>query len=61
MLVFIMGLGWRYFAGGCCLDRDIGRELVEVARKDGGWGKVELEESFGWNPLPYVSGTLVKR
>ena len=61
MQTLYMWLGWSYFLGDCCMDRDLGAELREVARKDRGWGAVELEENFGWSPLSYLSGFLVKK
>ncbi|EFR00602.1 phospholipid methyltransferase [Nannizzia gypsea CBS 118893] len=53
--------GWSFFMGGCNLDRDTERTLRAVGDADGGWGSVDLESSFTSGPLPYVSGTLVKR
>ncbi|EGD92476.1 hypothetical protein TESG_00051 [Trichophyton tonsurans CBS 112818] len=53
--------GWSFFMGGCNLDRDTERTLRAVADVDGGWGSVDLELSFTSGPLPYISGTLVKR
>ncbi|KAF3482501.1 phospholipid methyltransferase [Arthroderma uncinatum] len=58
----IYGLcGWNFFMAGCNLDRDTERTLRAVADVDGGWGSVDLETLFASGPLPYVSGTLVKR
>ncbi|KAK2875149.1 hypothetical protein FQN49_001733 [Arthroderma sp. PD_2] len=58
----IYGLsGWRFFMGGCNLDRDTEHTLRAVANVDGGWESIDLESSFTLGPLPYVSGTLVKR
>lgn len=54
-------LGWSFFMGDCHMNRDTEATLMEVGEQDGGWASVELEKSFGWGPLPYVSGTLVKR
>ena len=56
-----MKAGWSYFVGDCCLDRDLKTELLQAARNDGGWGKVELEEHFLWSSMPYVSGTLTRK
>ncbi|KAM5489692.1 hypothetical protein MaudMau93_003058 [Microsporum audouinii] len=53
--------GWSFFMGGCNMDRDTERTLRAVADVDGGWGSIDLESSFTSGPLPYVSGTLVKR
>lgn len=54
-------LGWSFFVGDCCLDRDTERALRGAADGDGGWESVELERSFWWSALPYISGTLVKK
>jgi SAM-dependent methyltransferase len=50
-------LGWSFFLGDCHLNRDTERTLKEV----GDWERVELERSFCWAPLTYISGTLVKK
>ncbi|KAL2220081.1 S-adenosyl-L-methionine-dependent methyltransferase [Thermoascus aurantiacus ATCC 26904] len=54
-------LGWSFFVGDCHMDRDTAASLRRAADKDGGWESVELESSFGWSPMPYISGTLVKK
>ncbi|WEW56405.1 hypothetical protein PRK78_001848 [Emydomyces testavorans] len=54
-------LGWPFFLGGCRLDRDTGKALRMAADEDGGWASDTLKTSFAWGPLPYVSGTLVKK
>lgn len=54
-------LGWRWFMGGCSLDRDTDGALRRAAEKDGGWEISELESSFEWSALPYVSGFLIKK
>lgn len=54
-------LGWSFFVGDCCLDRDTEGALRRAADEDGGWESVEIERSFGWSALPYISGTLVKK
>jgi SAM-dependent methyltransferase len=54
-------LGWSFFLGDCHLNRDTERTLRDVAKGDGGWESADLENSFPWSTLPYVSGTLVKR
>ena len=56
-----MTLGFPFFMGNCHMTRDTSGMLRKVANQDGGWASVDLEKSFGWGPLPYVSGTLVKR
>ena len=54
-------LGWSWFIGSCCLDRDTEAALREAAAADGGWAVGDLDRHFGSGPLPYVSGVLVKR
>ncbi|KAJ5177119.1 uncharacterized protein N7482_002996 [Penicillium canariense] len=54
-------LGWSFFIGDCCMDRDTEGALRRAADGDGGWESVQLERAFGWSPLPYISGVLVKR
>ncbi|KAI2793748.1 hypothetical protein POX_a00332 [Penicillium oxalicum] len=56
-----MMLGWRYFIGDCCMNRDTERALRQAADEDGGWESVQLERSFGWSALPYISGELIKK
>ncbi|KAF7713021.1 Uncharacterized protein PECH_003832 [Penicillium ucsense] len=56
-----MMFGWRYFIGDCCMDRDTEGALRRAADQDGGWESVQLERSFGWSALPYISGVLVKK
>ncbi|KAJ5562636.1 hypothetical protein N7461_001397 [Penicillium sp. DV-2018c] len=58
---FYQAVGWRFFIGDCCLDRDTEGVLRRVADVDGGWESVELESDFEWSALPYISGTLVKK
>ncbi|PLN79806.1 S-adenosyl-L-methionine-dependent methyltransferase [Aspergillus taichungensis] len=54
-------LGWSWFIGSCCLDRDTETALREAAAADGGWAVGDLDRYFGSGPLPYISGVLVKR
>lgn len=54
-------LGWSFFIGDCHMNRDTGKILREVANHDGGWESVDMETSFGWSSLPYISGVLVKK
>lgn len=54
-------LGWSFFIGDCCLDRDIEEVLRRAADGDGGWESVQIERSFGWSTLPHISGALVKK
>ncbi|KAK2739456.1 hypothetical protein FQN57_006585 [Myotisia sp. PD_48] len=54
-------LGWSFFLGDCHMNRDTERTLKRVAEADGGWESFDMEGAFGWGPLPYVSGVLVKK
>ncbi|KAJ5451126.1 hypothetical protein N7491_000308 [Penicillium cf. griseofulvum] len=54
-------LGWSWYIGDCCLDRDTEVVLRAAADVDGGWERVELERSFEWSAMPYISGVLVKK
>lgn len=57
--------GWSFWMGGCHLNRDTESTLRLAAEEEGkdgsGWESVEIEKSFGWSPLSYISGTLVKK
>ena len=53
--------GWSFFVGNCSLERDTKKVLLEAAERDGGWDDVLLQRDFGWSPLPYLSGVLVKK
>lgn len=53
-------MGWRFFMGGCELDRPTGRTLVDAAGKDG-WSEVKLDVLAEYAALPYIIGYLVKR
>ncbi|KAJ5664983.1 uncharacterized protein N7477_007431 [Penicillium maclennaniae] len=56
-----MLLGWSFFVGDCCLDRDTERALRRVADRDGGWESVDIQQDFAWSAMTYISGTLVKK
>ena len=58
---FYMLLGWRFFVGGCCLDRDLEQSLRRVGESEGRWEEMKLESHFAWNVLPYLKGELRKR
>ncbi|KAJ5319214.1 hypothetical protein MYU51_013629 [Penicillium brevicompactum] len=58
--VVYQALGWSWFIGDCALNRDIEKALRGAAGAEG-WESVELERSFEWSAMPYISGTLVKR
>lgn len=55
------GLGWSFFVGDCCLDRDVEGALRGAADGDGGWESVAIERWMGWSALPHISGVLVKK
>ncbi|KAJ5716468.1 hypothetical protein N7493_008379 [Penicillium malachiteum] len=55
-----MWLGWRLLIGDCCLDRDT-ETVLRKAAGDEGWESVELEKSFEWSAMPYLSGVLTKK
>lgn len=59
--IFYHALGWSFFVGDCHMNRDIGKAVVGCAVIDGGWQEVKLERHFGWSPLTYVSGYVVKK
>lgn len=56
-----MIVGWSFFLGGCCLDRDTEKALKDVAKEDGGWAKFELKLLDGWTCIPFIVGELVKK
>ena len=49
-------LGWKFFLGGCHMNRD----TAAAWKQAGAWAKVDLKRDFEWAPLTYVSGTLTK-
>jgi len=56
-----MLLGWPYFIGGCCLDRDTEKLLRDVAKEDGGWEKFDIKRLESWSCLPFIVGEVEKR
>jgi SAM-dependent methyltransferase len=56
-----MMLGWSFFVGDCCMDRDTEGALRRAADCDGGWESFDIQRSFAWGAMPYISGTLVKK
>ncbi|KAF9894086.1 hypothetical protein FE257_009059 [Aspergillus nanangensis] len=54
-------LGWSWYLGDCCMNRDTETALKKAADRDGGWESVELDRWFGGSPLPYISGVLTKK
>lgn len=49
--------GWRFWMGGCCLDRD----TEGVLRDAGAWRKIELKTLNSWSTIPQIVGYLVKQ
>jgi SAM-dependent methyltransferase len=56
MQIFYHLIGWKFFLGGCHLNRDI----AAAWKNAGAWAKVDLKRDFEWAPFTYVSGTLTK-
>jgi len=54
-------LGWQWFMGDCCMVRDTEGALRRAAEGDGGWEVVDVERSFGWSAIPYISGVWIKK
>jgi len=56
-----MMMFWSFWLGGCCLDRDTERILMNVAKDDGGWEKVKISPVETWTVIPFIVGELVKK
>jgi SAM-dependent methyltransferase len=56
-----MWMGWSFWLGGCCLDRDTEGILMDVAKDDGGWEKVQLRSPESCTAIPFIVGELVKK
>lgn len=54
-------LGWSWYMGNCCMNRDTTSALKHAADRDGGWESVELDSWFESTPMPYVAGILTKK
>lgn len=54
-----MALGWSFWVGGCCLDRDIDAALREVAGSDG-WDEIKATYLSTYSTVPYLVGEYVK-
>jgi len=54
-----MLLGWWFWLGGCCLDRDTA-QIVQKVAGDGGWKEVKLNFLGRQEAIPYIVGELVK-
>ncbi|MCJ1407151.1 hypothetical protein MMC19_001221 [Ptychographa xylographoides] len=59
--IFYMMLGWTFFIGDCCLNRDTAEMVKKIGELHGGWKTVELESTMEWSALPFVTGVFVKR
>lgn len=60
MQTIFVWMGWKFFMGGCELDRPTGRALVDAAGKEG-WSEIKLDVLADYAALPYIIGYLVKR
>ena len=58
---FYTFMGWTFFLGGCCLERDTAKVLKDVARRDGGWKSFDVKTVDDWSAVPTVVGVLVKK
>jgi len=56
-----MLMGWSFWLGGCCLDRDTENILMDVAKDDGGWEKVQIRLIDSYAAIPFIVGELVKK
>lgn len=56
-----MSVGWRFWMGGCELNRDTLASLHKAAEKDGGWARTEVELCDPWSTIPHIVGVLVKK
>jgi len=54
-----MLVGWKFWLGGCCLNRDTEAVLRKVAGPKG-WKEVKLNHLQAWAAIPYIVGELVK-
>lgn len=56
---FYMLIGWSFWLGGCCLDRDTDQILRKVAGPDG-WSEVKVNYMQTYAAVPYIVGEYVK-
>ncbi|TID24423.1 putative alpha-L-arabinofuranosidase C [Venturia nashicola] len=56
---FYMLIGWSFWLGGCCLDRDTDQMLRKVSGSDG-WSQVKVSYSQTYGALPKIVGEYVK-
>lgn len=54
-----MLVGWKFWLGGCCLDRDTEAVLMKVAGPNG-WKEVKLNHLQNYAAIPYIVGEMVK-
>lgn len=54
-------LGWSFLMGNCDLRRDTTALLMDAAKADGGWAKVQLETVDDWSSLPHIFGSCIKK
>jgi SAM-dependent methyltransferase len=55
--------GWRFWMGGCNLDRNTGVVLRQAGNtEDGpGWSRIEMKNLNAWSTIPHIVGYLVKK
>lgn len=56
---FYMLIGWSFWLGGCCLNRDTNQMLRKVAGPDG-WREVKVNYMQTYAAVPYIVGEYVK-
>ncbi|QDS73665.1 hypothetical protein FKW77_002612 [Venturia effusa] len=56
---FYMLVGWSFWLGGCCLDRETDRTLRKVAGPDG-WSEIKVNRLDGYSTIPHIVGEYVK-
>lgn len=56
---FYMLIGWPFWLGGCCLDRDTDQMLRKVAGPDG-WSEINVNYSQTHAAVPYIMGEYLK-
>jgi SAM-dependent methyltransferase len=54
-------LGWSFLMSGCDLRRNTAASLIEAAKEDEGWAKVQLETIDEWSTLPHIFGYCIKK
>jgi SAM-dependent methyltransferase len=56
---FYMLVGWSFWLGGCCLNRDTDKMLRKVAGPNG-WSEVKVTYMQTYAAIPYIVGEYVK-